>query len=115
MNVCPEFIPRNILRGDLSFVGPRPPLREYVERFPEVYAEVLKSRPGVTGLATIRFHKHEERLLSRCETPEETDRVYCRICVPRKAQLDLIYQRHQSTCYDFDLVFQTISNLFRRR
>ena len=105
----------NILRGDLSFVGPRPPLREYVERFPEVYAEVLKSRPGVTGLATIRFHKHEERLLSRCETPEETDRVYCRICVPRKAQLDLIYQRHQSTCYDFDLVFQTISNLFRRR
>ncbi|UWR30206.1 sugar transferase [Sulfitobacter sp. W002] len=105
----------NILRGDLSFVGPRPPLREYVERFPKVYAEVLKSRPGVTGLATIRFHKHEERLLSRCETPEETDRVYCRICVPRKAQLDLIYQRHQSTCYDFDLVFQTISNLFRRR
>ena len=105
----------NILRGDLSFVGPRPPLREYVERFPEVYAEVLKSRPGVTGLATIRFHKHEERLLSRCGTPEETDRVYCRICVPRKAQLDLIYQRHQSTCYDFDLVFQTISNLFRRR
>ena len=105
----------NILRGDLSFVGPRPPLREYVERFPEVYAEVLKSRPGVTGLATIRFHKHEERLLSRCETPEETDRVYCRICVPRKAQLDLIYQHHQSTCYDFDLVFQTISNLFRRR
>ena len=104
----------NILRGDLSFVGPRPPLREYVERFPAIYAEVLKSRPGVTGLATIRFHKHEERLLARCDTPEETDRVYCRIGVPRKAQLDLIYQRHQSTCYDFDLVFQTIGNLFRR-
>ena len=104
----------NILRGDLSFVGPRPPLREYVERFPEVYGKVLKSRPGVTGLATIRFHKHEERLLSRCETAAETDHVYCRVCVPRKAQLDLIYQRHQSVCYDFDLVFQTISNLFRR-
>ena len=40
----------NILRGDMSFVGPRPPLREYVERFPAVYAQVLKSRPGVTGL-----------------------------------------------------------------
>ncbi len=105
----------NILKGDLSFVGPRPPLREYVERFPDIYAEVLKSRPGVTGLATIRFHKHEDRLLSRCETPQETDAVYTRICVPRKARLDLIYQRHQSTCYDFDLVFQTIGNLFRRR
>ena len=105
----------NILKGDLSFVGPRPPLREYVERFPDVYARVLQSRPGVTGLATIRFHKHEDRLLARCTTPEETDDVYCRICVPRKARLDLIYQRHQSTCYDFDLVFQTIGNLFRRK
>ncbi len=104
----------NILKGDLSFVGPRPPLREYVERFPDLYAQVLRSRPGVTGLATIRFHKHEERLLARCGTPEETDDIYCRICVPRKAHLDLIYQRHQSTCYDFDLVFQTIGNLFRR-
>jgi lipopolysaccharide/colanic/teichoic acid biosynthesis glycosyltransferase len=105
----------NILRGDLSFVGPRPPLREYVDRFPDIYAEVLKSRPGVTGLATIRFHKHEDRLLARCQTPEETDDVYTRICVPRKAKLDLIYQKHQNTCYDFDLVFQTIGNLFRRK
>lgn len=105
----------NIMRGDLSFVGPRPPLREYVERFPEIYSQVLQSRPGVTGLATIRFHKHEDRLLERCKTPEETDAVYCRICVPRKARLDLIYQRNQSTCYDFDLVFQTIGNLFKRR
>lgn len=105
----------NILKGDLSFVGPRPPLREYVERFPDIYGEVLKSRPGVTGLATIRFHKHEDRLLSQCETPQETDDVYCRICVPRKAQLDLIYQRNQSTCYDFDLVFETIENLFTRQ
>src|SRR5690606_6615201 len=53
----------NILRGDISFVGPRPPLREYVERFPQLYAEVLKSRPGVTGLATLRYHRTEERLL----------------------------------------------------
>lgn len=105
----------NILKGDLSFVGPRPPLREYVERFPEIYAQVLKSRPGVTGLATIAFHKHEERLLKQCRTAEETDAVYCRLCIPRKARLDLIYQRNQNTCYDFDLVFQTIGNLFRRR
>lgn len=105
----------NILKGDLSFVGPRPPLREYVEQFPELYRKVLKSRPGVTGLATIRFHKHEERLLESCKTSDETEDVYTRICVPRKARLDLIYQRNQSTCYDFALVFETIGNLFRRR
>lgn len=105
----------NILKGDLSFVGPRPPLREYVERFPAIYGEVLKSRPGVTGLASIVYHRHEDMLLSRCTTAEETDDIYARICVPAKARLDLIYQRRQSMCFDFDLVFQTIGNLFRRR
>jgi lipopolysaccharide/colanic/teichoic acid biosynthesis glycosyltransferase len=104
----------NILKGDLSFVGPRPPLREYVERYPQIYAKVLKSRPGVTGLASIAYHKHEAALLERCTTPEETDAIYTRVCIPAKARLDLIYQRHQNTCYDFDLVFQTIGNLFNR-
>jgi len=104
----------NILRGDLSFVGPRPPLRQYVERHPEIYAEVLKARPGVTGLASIAYHRHEAALLARCATPEQTDAVYSRICVPMKARLDLIYRRHRNVCYDFDLVFQTIGNLFRR-
>lgn len=104
----------NILKGDLSFVGPRPPLRQYVEAYPEVYNEVLKSRPGVTGLASIVYHKHETKLLERCQSSQETDAVYSRICVPAKARLDLIYQRHQSMWYDFDLVFQTIGNLLRR-
>jgi len=53
----------NILRGDISFVGPRPPLRRYVEIFPELYRDVLQSRPGITGLATILFHRHEENIL----------------------------------------------------
>ncbi len=104
----------NILKGDLSFVGPRPPLREYVERHPKIYARVLQSRPGVTGLASIAYHRHETLLLERCDSAEETDQVYSRSCVPTKARLDLIYQRHQSMCYDFDLVFQTIGNIFRR-
>ncbi|WP_297338924.1 sugar transferase [Pseudophaeobacter sp.] len=104
----------NILKGDLSFVGPRPPLRQYVEANPEIYAQVLKSRPGVTGLASIAYHKHEAALLARCSTAAETDAVYSRICVPAKARLDLIYQRHQNMCFDFDLVFQTIGNIFRR-
>ena len=105
----------NILKGDLSFVGPRPPLREYVERFPDIYGAVLKSRPGVTGLATLVYHRHEEMLLARCATPEETDAVYARLCVPRKARLDLIYQKHRNICFDIQLVIATIANLFRRR
>ncbi len=105
----------NILRGDLSFVGPRPPLREYVERYPELYAQVLKSRPGVTGLASNVYSAHEAALLARCRTPDETDAVYSRICIPAKARLDLIYQRRQSVCFYFALVFETIGNLFGGR
>lgn len=98
----------NVLKGDISFVGPRPPLREYVERFPEIYAEVLKSRPGITGLATIVYHRHEELLLARCKTAAETDAVYARACVPRKAKLDLIYQRRRNLRFDFYLMLKTV-------
>ena len=104
----------NILRGDMSFVGPRPPLRIYVERFPDLYAEVLKSRPGLTGLATLHYRKEEERLLAACKTPEETDEVYSRRCVPKKAQIDIIYSRHSNICFDFLIVFQTMGTMFRR-
>lgn len=98
----------NVLRGDISFVGPRPPLREYVERFPQIYAKVLMSRPGITGLATVRYHAHEEMLLARCETAAETDEIYARACVPRKARLDLIYQTYQSRCLDLRILIETI-------
>ena len=101
----------NILRGDISFVGPRPPLRVYVERFPQIYGEVLKSRPGVTGLASIHYHRHEEWLLARSRSAEETDRIYCRLCIPAKARLDLIYARHASICYDLRLIGRTIARM----
>jgi lipopolysaccharide/colanic/teichoic acid biosynthesis glycosyltransferase len=99
----------NVLRGDISFVGPRPPLRQYVERFPALYAQVLRSRPGITGLATLAFHAHEERLLARSGSAAETDAIYARACVPRKARLDLIYQRRQSLCLDIVLVIKTVA------
>ena len=105
----------NVLNGDMSFVGPRPPLRQYVERFPALYAQVLRSRPGITGLATLRYHRHEERLLARCHTPTETDALYARACVPRKAHLDLIYQRHRTICMDLALMVETLARALRRR
>lgn len=97
----------NVLKGDISFVGPRPPLREYVERFPDLYAQVLKSRPGITGLASVIYHGHEEWLLARSHSPEETDAIYARACVPRKAALDLIYQKRRNLCLDFVLMWKT--------
>ncbi len=102
----------NILRGEISFVGPRPPLRVYVEAFPALYSAVLKAPPGVTGLASLVYADHEARLLARCTTAAETDALYRRACIPRKARIDLIYLRHQSAGFDLWLVLVTIARLF---
>lgn len=104
----------NILTGDMSFVGPRPPLRQYVEAFPDLYAEVLKSRPGVTGLASLVYHRHEERLLAGCASTEETDRVYSRRCIPAKARLDLIYRRRRTLCLDLWILARTVRRVAER-
>ena len=98
----------NLWRGDVSVVGPRPPLRLYVERFPAIYGEVLKSRPGLTGLASIYYSRHEQRMLARTASAEETDAVYARNCVPRKAHIDLMYQRNWSFCFDLNVVRKTL-------
>ena len=98
----------NVLKGDISFVGPRPPLRQYVEQFPEIYGPVLRSRPGITGLASLKFHAHEERLLANTKTVAETDNVYKRICIPKKAALDIIYQKNQTLCFDLYIMIKTV-------
>ncbi len=104
----------NILKGDISIVGPRPPLREYVERFPDIYVDVLRSRPGVTGLATLTFNQREARLLAECKSAEETDRVYCRRCIPPKARLDLIYQLNANLTLDIWILWRTLRQVSQR-
>jgi lipopolysaccharide/colanic/teichoic acid biosynthesis glycosyltransferase len=105
----------NVLKGDMSFVGPRPPLREYVERFPGLYGKVLQSPTGITGLASLRYHATEERLLAACTTAAETDRVYAGVCVPAKARLDLLYQRKWSICLDLKLIWETGTGILIKR
>ena len=109
LDELPQIV--NVLRGDMSVVGPRPPLRQYTEAFPALYAEVLAMPPGVTGLATLVYHAHEERLLARSASPEETHAIYARACVPRKARLDLIYRRRWSPCLDLWVIARTLAAL----
>lgn len=103
----------NILIGDMSFVGPRPPEPRYVMRFPELYAQVLRSRPGVTGLATALFHNREARLLSRCQTREMSEMVYVKLCIPPKARLDLIYQKRSALKVDLWIIKRTFAGIWR--
>ncbi|GAA6209772.1 sugar transferase [Cognatishimia sp. WU-CL00825] len=103
----------NIFRGDMTYVGPRPPLRRYVELRPDLYKEVLKCRPGVTGLATIVYNKEETRLLQGSSTGAENDAIYLNRCVPRKAHIDLIYRQHQSVMLDLYIIFATLNKRLR--
>jgi len=111
LDELPQLI--NVLAGDISFVGPRPPLRVFVERFPNTYDQVLRNRPGITGIASVYYHNHEEFVLGKTRTAQETEEVYCRVCIPRKAHLDLIYQNHQSVCFDIKIMLQTVFSFLR--
>lgn len=111
LDELPQVI--NVLKGDISFVGPRPPLRIYVERYRDIYGEVLKNRPGVTGLASIYYNQHESNLLEKSKDANETDAIYSRRCIPRKAYIDLLYQRHQSICMDIGIMFKTVFKRLR--
>lgn len=105
----------NVLAGEMAFVGPRPPLRRYVERFPGLYGRVLRERPGITGAASLLYHRREEELLAGCASAEDSDRLYARRCVPAKARLDLRYSRRRSACSDMALLWATLRRVVLRR
>ncbi|WP_163847831.1 sugar transferase [Pseudooceanicola aestuarii] len=101
----------NILRGDMSFVGPRPPLPEYVDAFPALYARVLRMRPGLTGLGTLLWLDREAALLSGARTAGEADQLYRRHCLPAKARLDLIHARRCASGLDLWIMICTVLHL----
>jgi lipopolysaccharide/colanic/teichoic acid biosynthesis glycosyltransferase len=103
----------NVLRGDMSLVGPRPPLRAMVEAAPEAYASVLTNRPGVTGLATVIVCGREERLLADCRSAHETDEVYRRRCLPLKLRIDRLYGRKAGLRLDVYVLYLTLARIVR--
>ena len=101
----------NILRGDVGFVGPRPPEPAIVNAAPDIYDSILQTKPGVTGLATVVFCRREETLLKAAKHPDEVRELYLRRCIGRKAKLDLIYARNRSTALDLWVIYRTIVHL----
>ena len=99
----PQLI--NVLVGDMSFVGPRPEVADYVNLYTPYQRQVLLVRPGITGLASIRF-RNENDLLTASNDP---NRTYVEQIMPRKIDLDLEYIPHASVFYDIKLIFQTFA------
>ncbi|MEM9426989.1 MAG: sugar transferase [Pseudomonadota bacterium] len=102
----------NVLRGDIGFIGPRPPLRRHVEACPTRYRHVLDAaRPGITGLSTVMVHHREERLLSRCTSAAETEAVYLAHCLPLKLRLDLLYAENRGVLLNLLILWRTFARL----
>jgi lipopolysaccharide/colanic/teichoic acid biosynthesis glycosyltransferase len=95
----------NVVRGDMSFVGPRPDVAEYINRLNERQKQILQLRPGLTGSATLRY-RNEEALLA--QVPEaELASYYCSEVLPHKVNLDLEYARRASLGNDIIILLQT--------
>jgi lipopolysaccharide/colanic/teichoic acid biosynthesis glycosyltransferase len=103
----PQLI--NILRGEMSFVGPRPEVRRYVELFREDYTEILKVPPGITDLASLQY-RHEAEILGRCANPEEE---YVTRVLPEKIRLAKEYLNQSSFRFDVTLILKTVLSLLR--
>jgi lipopolysaccharide/colanic/teichoic acid biosynthesis glycosyltransferase len=94
----------NVLKGDMSFIGPRPQVPRYIEHLTPAQREMLRLRPGITDIATLRFRNEQELLAGAADV----DDFYIRHCLPRKIALNLEYARHASLPYDIWIILQTL-------
>lgn len=101
----PQLI--NVLKGEMSLVGPRPEVRRYVSKYRKDYKEILKIRPGITDIASLTY-KNEEALLKDKKDPEK---YYIHVILPEKIKLSKEYVRKASLIYDLKLILLTIFKL----
>ena len=101
----------NVLKGDMSMVGPRPESVYYYERYTDEQKQIFQVKPGMTGVTQIKF-RHEEDLLT---DPENIDRDYLEKVLPPKVALDLEYIEKQSFWLDLRIIFETLWALFKDR
>lgn len=102
LDELPQLI--NVLKGDMSLVGPRPEVRKYVDLYDDNQKEILKVKPGITDIASITF-KNENDLLSQSPNPED---YYIQEIMPKKISLSLEYVKTRSLIKDIKLIFKTI-------
>lgn len=105
MDELPQLL--NVLKGEMSLVGPRPEVRKYVELYTEEQRKVLSVRPGITDYASIEY-VNENELLSQAENPERT---YIEQVMPDKIKLNMRYLEHYNLIEYFKIIFLTFKSL----
>ena len=106
MDELPQLI--NVLRGEMSLVGPRPEVPRYVDLFRRDYQEILRVQPGITDLASLKY-RSESDILGLAADPELE---YVTRLLPDKIALAKEYVRRSSFCFDMSVIFKTVLRVF---
>ncbi|MCD4697565.1 MAG: sugar transferase [Bacteroidales bacterium] len=99
----------NILLGDMSFVGPRPEVKKYVDLYNEEQKKVLGIKPGLTDFASLEYF-NESEILATYPDPEE---AYREIIMPAKLKLNLLYARKQNIFVDIRIILKTMGRVLK--
>lgn len=94
----------NVLKGDMSLVGPRPEVTKYVDLYNEEQRKVLNVRPGITDMASLRY-KDENDILGKVDNPEE---YYINVIMKDKLSLNIEYIEKSNVFFDIYLIVKTI-------
>jgi lipopolysaccharide/colanic/teichoic acid biosynthesis glycosyltransferase len=103
----PQFL--NVLKGEMSVVGPRPEVKEYVELYTVEQREILNVRPGITDLASLEYFEENE-LLGRSSDPQKT---YIEEIMPAKIQLNKKYSENPSLWHDVKIIWATFRRILK--
>ncbi len=98
----------NVLKGDMSLVGPRPEDPRYVAIYTPAQKQILAFRPGITSAASLAY-RHEEQML----TGDDWEAVYQTKIMPEKIAIDLAYMTSANVITDLKLIFQTAFSMAR--
>jgi len=94
----------NVLKGDMSFVGPRPDVPGYADQLQGEERDILKLKPGITGPASLKYRNEEELLASVDNPAQYNDEVI----FPDKVKLNLYYLKHYSFIKDIQMIICTV-------
>jgi lipopolysaccharide/colanic/teichoic acid biosynthesis glycosyltransferase len=99
----------NVLKGDMSLVGPRPETPEYVALYTPAERRVLEVKPGLAGPSTLGFMDEADRLAG----VEDPAAHYASVLVHERVRLDLEYLERRSLGYDIGLLFRQVAAILR--
>jgi lipopolysaccharide/colanic/teichoic acid biosynthesis glycosyltransferase len=94
----------NVIKGELSLVGPRPEVEKYISFYKDDYKEILKIRPGITDYAAIKF-RNEEEILAKFE---DLEKAYIENVLPEKIKLYKTYLNEIGFLTDLKIIFKTL-------